>query len=504
MTIFNKWQRRQTPDKEALAKVLSGEPPMGAADIPVQVDFGWGGSLGRIASVIGPIIAFFVLHLVLGFDLRFTLFLGAILLLFALISNIPDFNSLTRAVTISGEGVRVEKLHRSYVIPWWRVRSMQATPDLLNIRVIGWEERALISAETLDPDKRVEIAQGLHARARQHGVYLEEWPRGDRIRRQIIPAIISIAGALAFLAGMYFWFPGGTLGMRCSVNSAFLQDTFDTPNRQGCVVLRVSAGAEDAGIQRGDLVIEMEGIPVTSGQQFQYLFETTDPPWTFAIIRSGMAQPLQFTVRGGRGEDFREDADDPFFYYLRARWDADKKPQQAIRDYSRAIELEPRFDLAYLYRGDLYKDAGDGEAARQDYLTALELSPDLGEAHSRYAYFVDEEDPSTAEEHIRRAVELNRCKGAFEDHNIDCADNYVLLAWLSADHTEMARLAEQGIRFYDEFADHYFNAMCAYSSLGDDVRAKAYADRYLKFSKSQRTPERTAIAEGFRAGTEEC
>jgi Tetratricopeptide repeat len=504
MSIFRKWRRRAENDEDALRKVLEKEPPLGAADIPVQINFGWGEALGQLSGFFAPVLGLLLVHLVFGLDLRWALFIAGIFSLFNLASLIPDFTSLIRAITISGEGVRVEKLHRSYVIPWWRVRSMQATPDLLKMLVIGWEERALISTETLDPDRRVEIAHGLRARARQHGVDLEEWPRGDRIRRQIIPGIISIAGVLAVVAGIYFWFPGGTLGMRCSVNSAFLQETFGTPNRQGCVVLRVSAGAEKAGIQRGDLVIEMEGIPVTSGQQFQYVFDTTDPPWTFAIIRSGVAQPLQFKVRGGRGENFREDASDPFFYYLRARWDASEKPQQAIRDYSRAIELEPRFDLAYLYRGDLYKEAGDHEAARKDYLTAIEMSPDLGEAHSHYAYFVDEEDPLTAEEHIRRAVELNRCEGGFQEHNIDCADNYVLLAHLLSDASEMARVAEEGISFFDGFADNYFNAMCAYSYLGDDARAKSYADRYLKFSKSKRTTERTAIAEGVREGTREC
>ena len=311
---------------------------------------------------------------------------------------------------------------------------------------------------------------------------------------------------LLIISGGYLFFPGGTLGMRCSANSAFLQRTFGTPNRQGCVVLRVSAGAETAGIQRGDLVIEMEGIPVTSGQQFQHIFDLSHPPWTFAIMRNGSTQPLRFKVNGGRGKSFREDSNDPFFYYLRARWDAEDKPDKAIADYTRVIELQPDFDLAYLYRAQLYEERGDREAARNDYLKSLDLSPALGELHSYYAYFIDVEDAQAARAHIEEAVRLDRCEGAFDSYNIDCSEVYLLLASLMgpAEAQKMAETAEQAIRFYGGFADNYFNAMCAYLFLGDKEQARACARSYLDFPNNKRPAERSEIAEGVRDGIGGC
>ncbi len=495
MSIFRKWQRRKQRDKEALAKALREEPPVGAADFPFRVEFGWGGQAGQLVGLVLAVVGPLILHLILDFGLTFAIFIEIAFILLALASNIPDFTSLNRAVTISGEGVRLDKLHRSYVLPWWDVISIQSTPDLTLTRVIGRNARITLVAEAVPPEVRTGIIQALRARGKDYDLEVEEWPHRSRIVRGVVSGTLSLAAVAIFLAGGYLFFPGGTLGMRCSVNSAFLQETFDTPNRQGCVVLRVSAGAAKAGIQRGDLVIQMEGIPVTSGQQFQRIFDASHSPWEFVVIRKGESQPLHFRVEGGRGKNFREDSNDPFFYYLRARWDAGNKPEHAIQDYSRAIELEPRFDLAYLYRGQLYEERGDREAARRDYLAALEDTPDLGEAHAYYAYFLDVEDPTTARQHIEKAVELDACEGAFEGFNIDCSANYLLLAsLLNHDPQRMAQVAEQGIRFYDRFADNYFNAMCAYSMLADDTRAQQYAREYLDFPSADREPDRTERA----------
>ena len=506
MSIFRAWRRGIERDKDALAKVLAQEPPTGAADIPLHVEFVWGGALVPLFGVFAALAAPIFFHFVLEFEWLFTLFFESAALLFFLASNIPDFTSLNRAVTISGEGVRLEKLHRSYVVRWWHAQSVQATPDLTAMRVIGWDERVTLTTETLPPEKRVEIAQALRVHARPHGHALAEWPRAERIRRGIVSALLSLSAGGIFIAGSLLFFPGGTLGMRCSVNSAFLQQTFDTPPRQGCVVLRVSAGAEDAGINRGDLVIEMEGYPVTSGQQFSLLFEESDPPWEFVVIRKGEPQPLTFKFSGGRGENFKEDPNDPFFYYLRGRWDADEKPEQAIEDYTRVIELEPRFDLAYLYRGELYEEKGERELARRDYEKALDLSPLLGETHAFFAYFIDVEDPEAARSHIETAAELDRCEGSFERYNIDCSADYLLLASLigPGDAGEMAATAEQAIRFYDGFADNYFNAMCAYSSLSGEERARHHAEEYLAFPRNERDAERSEMALSIRDGSGSC
>ncbi len=50
---------------------------------------------------------------------------------------------------------------------------------------------------------------------------------------------------------------------------------------------------------------------------------------------------------------------------------------------SRAIHLEPEVASTYLWRGDIYLEQGDKRAAKQDYQTALQLSPKNPEAVRR-------------------------------------------------------------------------------------------------------------------------
>jgi len=487
MSVFKKWQRQQQRDKDALKKLFESDPPPGAADIPLGVAFGWGGRTGQILGLLLGLLGPIFLHIILDFPLNLAIFFEIAFLLLAVASTLPDFTNLNTAVTISGEGVRLEKVHRTYVIPWWQVVSVQATPDLTGIRVNGQNARITLAAENLPPERRIEIAQALRARQREYGADIEEWPRRSRILRTIAPVALSLAASALFVAGGNFFGPGGTLGLRCSVNSAFLQETFDAPDRQGCVALRVSAGAAKAGIQRGDLVIEMEGIPVTSGQQYQRIFEASDPPWEFVVIRED--QRMHFEVKGGRGRNFREDSSDPFFYYLRGRWDASEKPEHAIQDYTRAIALEPRFDLAYLYRGNLYADQGDIDAADRDFEMAVALSPNTGEVHEIIAHDRNGRGNKESEEAIKKAIELNNCERGFEQWNYDCALDYSLLAHLQGYYDEdfdvhvSIRTAEQAIGFYPDLPDPYFILASAYLVTDDPERARQYAAKYLSFPK---------------------
>src|SRR5437867_1457561 len=369
MTVLRHWHRARR-DPQALQKLLAEPPPPGAADIPLEVRFGWGGAWGYLAQAIVFVVMLGGYHLLIGIGLDlFLVFFFAAHLLLLLAHSVPDFTTLNLALNVSAEGVRIRKVHRSYVIPWWEASAVYAAPDLLRMKVIGRSERITVETASLGPDVRESMAQALRARALEHQIPFDEWPKRGQLLARFVPGAARAGGVIVFMLGFIFFLPDGTLGMRCSANSAFLQQTFGTPTHHGYVVLRVSAGAQSAGIRRGDLVIEMDGVPVTSGQQFQHLFDKSHKAsWDFVVLRQGEPEPLTFHVKGGRGRDFPEDPSDPFFYYLRGRWDAADDPDSAMRDYSRVIELEPRFDLAYLYRGPLYEARGNRVAAGRDYL----------------------------------------------------------------------------------------------------------------------------------------
>ncbi len=57
--------------------------------------------------------------------------------------------------------------------------------------------------------------------------------------------------------------------------------------------------------------------------------------------------------------------------------------KHALDDLSRAINLEPLIPSTYVWRGDVYLALGNREAAEKDYLKALELSPSDGEISKR-------------------------------------------------------------------------------------------------------------------------
>ena len=60
-----------------------------------------------------------------------------------------------------------------------------------------------------------------------------------------------------------------------------------------------------------------------------------------------------------------------------------KKYEDSIQDYTRAIRLEPTFTIAYNYRGFAYNQKSRYDLAVQDFSKAIELEPDSSYYNSR-------------------------------------------------------------------------------------------------------------------------
>jgi tetratricopeptide (TPR) repeat protein len=223
--------------------------------------------------------------------------------------------------------------------------------------------------------------------------------------------------------------PGGILGLRCSYATKFLRERYGLPEGRGCVVLRVDSpsAAEEAGFQLGDKMIEMDGMHITSGRQFSFLFE--DLPGTghhtFVVQRGDQEITLEVDLADRAGAP----KEDPYLYYLQAKGlaadsiDLDADFDQIIADFTRAIEQDPEFELPYLYRGDM-QIGKDDEAARTDLEQALSLDPTLTEAHRALAQLAERQyDFDAAIEHINRSIELNGCGEALEPWDLDCAED---------------------------------------------------------------------------------
>jgi tetratricopeptide (TPR) repeat protein len=220
---------------------------------------------------------------------------------------------------------------------------------------------------------------------------------------------------------------GSILGLRCSTASRFLRERYALDNRPGCVILRVDgrSGAEHAGLRVGNKIVAIENMPITSGRQFTWQLGRFAGVrhLTFTIERAGTRDAV--SVEFGRYAD--PPTDDPYSHYLVARGNRDDAT--AIENYGKQLESDPGFDLALAYRAELVvKRAGTDPAqlaaAEADLQTALEIDPDLAEAHEIYARLLSWKlsrfDDALA--HIQRAIELAGCAPPISSSDLDCGE----------------------------------------------------------------------------------
>jgi tetratricopeptide (TPR) repeat protein len=81
---------------------------------------------------------------------------------------------------------------------------------------------------------------------------------------------------------------------------------------------------------------------------------------------------------------------------------------QAMADYTKSIELNPDYFLAYLYRGLAYADVGEYDQAITDYTKAIELDPDYVFAYFyRGLAYADVGEYDQAITDYTKAIELN-------------------------------------------------------------------------------------------------
>ncbi len=491
---WRKFFRKQRKfDRDALPKLLAAAPPQGADAVPYSLRFTWAEVLAAIAFHV-VLLVFLAFGYVLVFDSPIFIALSVLgIALSFLATQVPDFPIRYRSVTVSGEGVRLVRLFRDdLAFNWWDVHSVIASRDLSRVQLNGRSNVVLLMAQSAMAEGFV---QALRAYGAPYSLEVQEWPRRKLVLRRAAPAAFHLASFATILVAMYLAAPGA-LGMRCSGNSAYMQSTFGTPARTGCVVLRVSAGAAKAGVQKGDLMIEMNGTPITSGRQFSTVFDVTSPPWQIKVIRKGVPYPLAITINPAPSWSFSTGPKDAIAYYLLARGEAADDPAAAIEDYTHVIDLQPDFDLAYLYRAELYSEDDRIGDAQRDFARAFVLSPNFGEANSLYANFESVYgDPSKAQDEINTAIRLDNCEDGFQGLNVDCSYDYGTLAELQwqAPPEEMRNTAERSIDYYSGDPFPYFEAACAHSRLPEMDLAKQRAQQYLAFPADERSESKTTL-----------
>jgi tetratricopeptide (TPR) repeat protein len=83
-------------------------------------------------------------------------------------------------------------------------------------------------------------------------------------------------------------------------------------------------------------------------------------------------------------------------------------PVQAVRDFDRAIDLEPYFARCYANRASAYRLRGKKTEALRDYETAIRLSPkDIDGYAGRCSYYLAENEPKLAFADAEKALALS-------------------------------------------------------------------------------------------------
>jgi len=91
---------------------------------------------------------------------------------------------------------------------------------------------------------------------------------------------------------------------------------------------------------------------------------------------------------------------------------------QAISDYTKAIEINPRFAATYYNRGLAYQNKAEYDQAIPDYNKALEINPRLAEAYNGLAWLLatcpdgNNRDGRKAIDNATRACELSQWKNS--------------------------------------------------------------------------------------------
>ncbi len=141
--------------------------------------------------------------------------------------------------------------------------------------------------------------------------------------------------------------------------------------------------------------------------------------------------------------------------------------QKALDDYNKAIELDPSYAFAYNGRGNVYRGFGERQKALNDYNKAIELDPSFAYAYNgRGNVYSDLGEQQKALEDYNKAIELDPIhKFAYRNRGL----LYSKLGNLEAavkDYT-------QAIQLDPKYKNAYLNRADAYSALGQESLAEA-------------------------------
>ena len=200
------------------------------------------------------------------------------------------------------------------------------------------------------------------------------------------------------------------------------------------------------------------------------------------------------------------DPKDAYAYNNRANsYAALGQDERAIEDYDRAIQLNPEDAAAYSNRGNSYAALGLHERAIEDYNQAIQLNPELPEAYSNrgnsYAALGQHE---RAIEDLDQVIQLNP---EFAEAYYNRGNSYAALR----QHERAIQDYDRAFQLNPEDAAAYYNKACCYALQGIVIEAVYWlrqaltkdVDQYCKFVKQDSDFDRIRGEEKFQKLLEE-
>ncbi|MDR2151642.1 MAG: tetratricopeptide repeat protein [Helicobacteraceae bacterium] len=88
--------------------------------------------------------------------------------------------------------------------------------------------------------------------------------------------------------------------------------------------------------------------------------------------------------------------------------------QEAIKQFTQAIKIDPKYAKAYYNRGVVYEKIGDYKQAISDYNQAIKVDPNFAWAYNnRASAYISLNDYKNATKDARKACELGDCKALY-------------------------------------------------------------------------------------------
>jgi type IV pilus assembly protein PilF len=158
---------------------------------------------------------------------------------------------------------------------------------------------------------------------------------------------------------------------------------------------------------------------------------------------------------------------------------------------NRALALDPRLPAAHTVAAIIYQRVGDDESAGRHYARAVELAPRNGDALNNHGVFLcGRQDFERADALFDRAI-----KDPFYRTPAVALANRGSCAVKAGRLEDGERWLRAALELEPEHADALFALAGLHQARGDDLRARAFVERYL--ASAPASPEALSLAIGI-------